>query len=138
MGKAQGFFFEEMVLKCSYSLIMEFCMDFEWDEAKNQKNIRYKLDVANPPRLTPEQEAELAVLAAMTDDEIDLSDIPEAGDDAWQNAVVGKFYRPIKKQVTVRIDADILAWLQAPGSGYQTRLNQVLREAMNKASQQAA
>jgi uncharacterized protein (DUF4415 family) len=74
----------------------------------------------------------LKALAAMPDDEIDLSDIPEAGDDAWKNAMVGKFYRPIKKQVTVRIDADILAWLQSNGAGYQTRLNQVLREAMLK------
>ncbi len=83
-------------------------------------------------QLSDEQIAMLKALAAMPDEAIDLSDIPEAGDDAWKNAVVGKFYRPIKKQVTVRIDADILAWLQSGGAGYQTRLNQVLREAMLK------
>ncbi|OQX11065.1 MAG: toxin-antitoxin system, antitoxin component [Thiothrix lacustris] len=71
-------------------------------------------------------------LVNMPDEEIDFSDIPETTEAMWKNAVVGKFYRPIKKQVTVRIDADILAWLQSNGAGYQTRLNQVLREAMLK------
>lgn len=71
-------------------------------------------------------------LVNMPDEEIDFSDIPETTEAMWKNAVVGKFYRPIKKQVTVRIDADILAWLQSGGAGYQTRLNQVLREAMLK------
>ena len=105
---------------------------------KQTKIVRYKLDVANPPKLTHEQEAELAVLAAMPDEEIDFSDIPEITEAMWKNPVVGKFYRPIKKQVTVRIDADILAWLQSAGSGYQTRLNQLLREAMQKSTQKAA
>ena len=78
----------------------------------------------------------LNALVDKLDEDIDLSDIPEAGDDAWKNAVPGEFFRPIKKQITVRIDADLLAWLQSGGSGYQTRLNQVLREAMMQAGQQ--
>jgi uncharacterized protein (DUF4415 family) len=41
-----------------------------------------------------------------------------------------EFFRPIKKPITIRIDADVLAWLQASGEGYQTRLNQILRERM--------
>jgi uncharacterized protein (DUF4415 family) len=40
------------------------------------------------------------------------------------------FYRPVKQQLTVRLDADVVAWLWKQGKGYQTRLNQVLREAM--------
>ena len=44
--------------------------------------------------------------------------------------MVGKFYRPIKHPVTVRIDADILAWLKRSGPGYQTRINALLRQAM--------
>ena len=44
--------------------------------------------------------------------------------------MVGKFYRPIKKSLTVRIDADVLAWLKSQGSGYQTRINMLLRKAM--------
>ena len=62
--------------------------------------------------------------------EIDLTDIPEIVD--WGGAVVGKFYRPIKKSLTIRVDADVLAWLRSQGKGYQIRINQVLRAAMNK------
>ncbi|HYL85269.1 MAG TPA: BrnA antitoxin family protein [Candidatus Angelobacter sp.] len=71
---------------------------------------------------------ELAALARMPDDQIDLTDAPEVRE--WRGAVVGKFYRPIKKPVTIRVDADVLAWLKRQGSGYQTRINQLLREAM--------
>jgi uncharacterized protein (DUF4415 family) len=71
---------------------------------------------------------ELAALARMPDDQIDLSDAPEVRE--WRGAVVGKFYRPIKKPVTIRVDADVLAWLKRQGSGYQTRINKLLREAM--------
>jgi len=73
-------------------------------------------------------EKELAALARMPDDKIDLTDAPEVRD--WRGAVVGKFYRPIKKPVTIRVDADVLAWLKRQGSGYQTRINKLLREAM--------
>ena len=64
----------------------------------------------------------------MPDDEIDTSDIPEVTD--WSNAVVGKFYRPIKKQVTLRLDADMLEWFKAKGGKYQARINKALREYM--------
>jgi uncharacterized protein (DUF4415 family) len=65
------------------------------------------------------------------DSEIDYSDIPEATEKFWQNAVPNPFYKPVKKQVTLRIDADILAWLRREGSGgYQSRLNAVLRRSM--------
>lgn len=73
---------------------------------------------------------ELVALARMPDDKIDLSDAPEVRD--WRGAVVGKFYRPIKKPVTIRVDADVLAWLKRQGSGYQTRINKLLREAMER------
>ncbi|WP_380183206.1 BrnA antitoxin family protein [Kalamiella sp. sgz302252] len=55
--------------------------------------------------------------------------LEKAGDN-WDRAERGKFYRPRKEQRTVRIDADVLYWLEQPGPGYQTRLNQILREAM--------
>ena len=71
---------------------------------------------------------ELAALARMPDNQIDLTDAPEVRE--WRGAVVGKFYRPIKKPVTIRVDADVLAWLKRQGSGYQTRINKLLREAM--------
>jgi len=71
---------------------------------------------------------ELRALARQKDENIDLSDIPEVTD--WSQAVVGKFYRPIKKSLTIRIDADVLAWLKGQGKGYQTRINGILRAAM--------
>jgi len=73
-------------------------------------------------------DAELAALARKRDEDIDTSDIPEIKD--WSGAVVGKFYRPIKEAVSIRLDADILAWFKGQGSGYQTRINEVLRKAM--------
>jgi uncharacterized protein (DUF4415 family) len=75
------------------------------------------------------QKKELAALDAMRDNQIDLSDIPEVRD--WSRAVVGKFYRPIKKSLTIRLDADLLAWLKSHGRGYQTRINKLLRAAMD-------
>ena len=56
---------------------------------------------------------ELAALAAMPDEEIDTSDIPEITD--WSKAVVGRFYRPVKEAVTIRLDADVLDWLKQGG-----------------------
>ena len=64
----------------------------------------------------------------MKDSEIDTTDIPPGID--WSKAVVGKFYRPIKKPLTIRLDADVIAWLKAQGTDYQTRINALLRSAM--------
>jgi uncharacterized protein (DUF4415 family) len=69
-----------------------------------------------------------AALARMPDEKIHLTDAPEVRD--WRGAVVGKIYGPIKSPVTVRADADVLAWLKRQGRGYQTRINKLLREAM--------
>ncbi|XXD11416.1 BrnA antitoxin family protein [Klebsiella sp. R445] len=84
----------------------------------------------NPAVITAQREAELNALANKTDDDIDYSDIPASDDEQWSDAVRGKFYRPLKTQASVRIDADVMEWLKRPGKGYQTRLNAILREAM--------
>jgi len=68
--------------------------------------------------------------AAGPDDEIDFSDIPATSEQDWQDAVQGKFYRPGKRQLKVRIDADVLEWLKSQGKGYQSRLNEILRAEM--------
>jgi uncharacterized protein (DUF4415 family) len=73
---------------------------------------------------------ELKKLADQPDSEIDLSDIPELTGEFWANAVRNPYYRPVKQQLTVRLDADVVAWLRRQGKGYQTRMNSVLREAM--------
>jgi len=58
----------------------------------------------------------------------DTSDIPEIRD--WSHAAIGKFYRPVKEPVSLRLDADVLDWLKRQGPGYQTRINSLLRSAM--------
>ncbi|MGC1415332.1 MAG: BrnA antitoxin family protein [Candidatus Acidiferrum sp.] len=80
--------------------------------------------------MTAARKRRFAKLEQLPDSEIDFSDIPELTEKFWKNAVRNPFYRPIKKQVTLRIDADVVAWLRRQGKGYQTRANAVLREAM--------
>jgi uncharacterized protein (DUF4415 family) len=60
---------------------------------------------------------------AIRDHEIDTSDIPELPASAWKNAIRGRFYRPVKQAVSLRLDADVLAWLTKDGQGYKTRAN---------------
>ena len=79
-------------------------------------------------KIDTKQAKELRNLEKMKQNDIDLSDLPEVRD--WNGAVVGKFYRPIKKPLTLRVDADVLAWLKSQGKGYQTRINKILRSAM--------
>ncbi len=85
---------------------------------------------------TEKQAKELADLAALPDDEIDTSDIPEIND--WEKAVVGRFYRPIKQAVTIRLDADVLDWLKKGGKGYQTKVNKILRAVMEQQRKKTA
>lgn len=82
------------------------------------------------PVISARREAELKALANKPDEEIDYSDIAATADEPWSEAVRGQFYRPLKTQASVRIDADVMEWLKRPGKGYQTRLNAILREAM--------
>lgn len=79
-------------------------------------------------KLSKEQKKDIAAIAAMKDEDIDFSDIPLVLD--WSKAEMGKFYRPPKKAVTMRLDADVLEWLKGYGKGYQTRVNLLLRHAM--------
>jgi uncharacterized protein (DUF4415 family) len=44
--------------------------------------------------------------------------------------VRGRFYRPVKRQITARVDADVLEWLKGQGKGYQSRINAILRREM--------
>ena len=83
-------------------------------------------------KLTPGSKRKLAGLAERPDSEIDFSEIPPLTESFWKNAVRNPFYRPVKQQVTVRLDADVvvMATLLQNLFGYQTRLNQVLRKAM--------
>ena len=87
---------------------------------------------------TKEELAELDALEALPDDQIDTSDIPETLD--WSDAKRGLFYRPVKQQITLRLDADVVAWFkqQAPdGRGYQTDINRALRLHVERVERQA-
>jgi uncharacterized protein (DUF4415 family) len=92
-----------------------------------KKNAK-RITAASP--LTPSQRRLVARLAVRPDRPIDYSDIPPLTAKFWENAVRNPFYRPVKRQVTVRLDADVIAWLRLPGKGYQSRLNRLLRAAM--------
>jgi uncharacterized protein (DUF4415 family) len=86
--------------------------------------------------MTAEQSAELDALAALPDERINTRDVPEQRD--WSDARRGVFYRPVKKQLTLRLDADIIDWFKAgvvDGDGYQTRINAALREYVSQHEQ---
>jgi uncharacterized protein (DUF4415 family) len=92
------------------------------------KRVSYTLDTLPP--LTEAQRANLKALAARPDREIDTSDTPELTEEQWKLAKRGQFYRPVKRQITARVDADVLDWLKAQGKGYQSRINAILRREM--------
>ncbi len=72
--------------------------------------------------------SDLARIDRLRDSEIDYSDIPALGDEFFKKATVP--WPPAKRQLTIRLDADVLEWLKATGKGYQTRINHILRTAM--------
>lgn len=82
-----------------------------------------------------QMERELAAIDALPDDQIDLSDIPELTPEQMRGGVRGLFYRPVKKPVTMRLDADVIAWLKQDGPGYQTKANRLLRDEMVRSLQ---
>lgn len=72
---------------------------------------------------------QLSALAALADEDIDTSDIPEISEDKWVHARRPGLYRALKQSVTIRLDADVLGWFKdhASEGGYQTEINRVLR-----------
>jgi uncharacterized protein (DUF4415 family) len=87
-------------------------------------------------KLTKEQKRDVAAIAAKADSDINFSDIAPVLD--WSAAEMGKFYRPAKKPVTMRLDLDVIEWLKADGRGYQTKANWLLRSAMLHYSRNAS
>ena len=72
---------------------------------------------------------------------IDFSDCPELTDEQLKQLKPSHYrppqmnmanFKPIKKAVQVRLDADVLEWLKRGGKGYQTRINLLLRHAMTQ------
>ena len=83
--------------------------------------------------LPSDVQGQIQALQALPDDQIDTTDAPEILD--WSDARRGVFYRPVKQQITLRLDADIIAWFKARargGRGYQTDINGALREHVQR------
>lgn len=96
--------------------------------SKSKKStVNFVLDLERPTPLTDEQREELRALATMTEEQIDYGDISRLDD-----PILGKMYRPRKRQLTLRIDMDVIAWQKSKGKGYQGRINKILRQAMVK------
>lgn len=72
--------------------------------------------------------SDLARLDRLKDRDIDYSEIPPLDSSFFRKAT--EAWPPAKQQVTVRLDVDVLDWLKLHGKGYQTRLNRILRAAM--------
>jgi len=90
---------------------------------------RFKLDPKQLPELS---EAQKSRLDAMSDKDIDYSDIPDIT--VTHREAIEKLYRPIKQTVTIRLDADVVSWLKRKYDKYQTAVNHILREHMNERS----
>ena len=83
--------------------------------------------------LPSDVQEQIRALEALPEDQIDTTDAPEILD--WSDARRGVFYRPVKQQITLRLDADIIAWFKAQardGRGYQTDINGALREHVHR------
>jgi uncharacterized protein (DUF4415 family) len=103
--------------------------------AKPRRTKGERTKVAASDGLNSKQWAELAKLAAMPDDQIDTADVPEVRE--WSGAKRGVFYRPVKHQLTLRVDADVIAWFKSQATkneGYQTGMNRALRDYVRRHS----
>lgn len=77
--------------------------------------------------------ADFKRLDKMTDADIDLTDIPEVTPEMFSKGVVRHGLKPIvKRQLTLRLDGDVIDWFRSQGSGYQTRMNALLQAYMEK------
>jgi uncharacterized protein (DUF4415 family) len=65
------------------------------------------------------------------DRSLDRSDVPQLPPEQWAKGIVGKYYRPLKTQISFRIDNDVLGWLKSKGEGHLSRINAILRERMD-------
>jgi len=86
-----------------------------------------KYRTADGSKLIPAQIARLDEIEARMGDDDDFPPVPEAN---WATAVRGRFYKPRKEAISLRLDMDVLDWLRHKGPGYQTEINRILREKM--------
>ena len=94
-----------------------------------------KNDISEVP---PDVQAQIRALEDLPEEEVDTTDASEILD--WSDARRGVFYRPVKQQITIRLDVDIIAWFKAnarDGRGYQTDINGALREHVQRVGSSA-
>ena len=91
---------------------------------KENNTVRLKLDFKNPPALTDEQKTRLTTLANLTDEKIDYTDAPYLADAVWVKSADQLPH--VKKQITLRIDQEVLDFFKKKGKKYQSRMNAVL------------
>ncbi len=83
--------------------------------------------------ISPKSQTDFARLDKMKDEDIDLSDAPEITPEMFAKAIVRRGLKPrTKKQVTLRMDSDVLNWFKKQGRGYQTKINLLLRAYMEE------
>ncbi|WP_292607268.1 BrnA antitoxin family protein [Mesorhizobium sp.] len=85
--------------------------------------------------MTEGQEAEIKALKTRPESDVDTSDIPEWTEEFWRSAVRNPYFKPIKQQLTLRLDSDLVAWFkrrEPDGRGYQSAINRALREYVAK------
>jgi len=87
--------------------------------------VKLTLEPGNLPPLTAQERAQLEAVAVMPDENIDYSDAPYRPDAVWIKAA--DQLPPTKKQITLRIDAEVLEFFKRTGKRYQSRMNAVLR-----------
>lgn len=95
--------------------------------SSNTGMVRFRLDPENPPQMTPEQ---MQALRDLRDEDIDFSDIPPLTGGGWRR-VSDLIPAENKQQITLRLDADVIAFFRGTGRRYQSRINAALRDYVN-------
>jgi uncharacterized protein (DUF4415 family) len=90
----------------------------------------YRLDPNHPPNLTAEEQQAWQELKDMPDEDIDFSDIPPQPSTGWRR-VSDLIPAENKKQITLRLDADVIEFFRGTGRRYQSRINAALRDYVN-------
>jgi uncharacterized protein (DUF4415 family) len=91
----------------------------------NANATKYRTSDGSP--LTPSEVARLDEIEARLGDS---DEIPETSDDAWATAVRGKHAKAMEAAISIRLDAEVMAWLRSKGPDYSTEINRILREKM--------
>jgi uncharacterized protein (DUF4415 family) len=91
-------------------------------------------------RTSKKSETDWKRLDAMKDEDIDLSDIPEIPPEMFARGIIRRGLKPVvrKKQLTLRMDSDVIEWFKKQGRGYQTKINSLLRAYMEEHARKSA